>query len=85
MSKLDRRSTAGVAVTLAALAALGLSSTPELLEEANQLLDDMQDKDEKRFLASLQGEPKRMWSRRVAKGLKRDELKYIREKMRDWK
>ena len=41
-------------------------------------LDDAQEEDERNFLETLSGEPKRIWSRRIRRGLTQGELDFIR-------
>lgn len=82
MSMKERRSTAGMAMALAALSASGLRLDPEAIGSAHKILDEVQAADEKAFLATLKGEPKRIWARRIANGLSSSELAFIRSKLK---
>ena len=85
MSKIDRRSTA-MSMTMAVLASLGIIDEGMRFyprNEASKLLDDEQKEDEKSFLATLTGEPLKIWKRRIRKGLSKTELDFIRSELKE--
>ena len=69
-------------LVMGALSAAGLSIANLIgSDKPSTPLDDTQRKDESRFLNTLTDEPKRIWKRRIAKGLSKSELTYIRSKL----
>ena len=75
-----KRMTASMAVA-AMIATMGLPTG--IGADTAKLLDESQKDDEKRFLATLSGEPKRIWSRRIRAGLTESELDFIRKKLNE--
>ena len=71
---------ASMATILGVLASTGM--LPEL-SSSTPKLDKKQEEDEEKFLATLSGEPKQIWRRRIAKGLSQSELDFIRGRLYD--
>ena len=79
--KTGRRFNTGTLAMATTMAALGLSTDQAIVESAYKLLDEIQETDELKFLNTLSGEPKKIWTRRVRAGLRQSELDFIRSKL----